>query len=258
MGCVADNSAAVFDDVSDGRWMKAVAGIRQWSRATRKPFIEIGWQLARERVSAVFVPMARAALNATQQGGADLLTARLRSLIDEPPGDALAAAGSEFPSSKRSLARQLLGYSREARLSLPALPLDMTYTYPFVHRPLVEFVLAIPGEELSAPERTRSLMRRAFAALLPPRIVERTSKGLLSAGRDAGSSSACTGCSSCRAAGGRPARLAPAGAARRGDSGRDRWRRSGGRGSALRLASRGVVDITTSAGPRRNAKTERR
>src|SRR5258707_13221953 len=53
----------------------------------------------------------------------------------------------------------------------------MTYTYPFVHRPLVEFVLAIPGEELSAPGRTRSLMRRSFAELLPPRILERTSKG---------------------------------------------------------------------------------
>jgi len=88
-----------------------------------------------------------------------------------------AAAASAFRLSKRGLASQLLRYSHEARLSHPIAPVDITYTYPFVHRPLVEFVLAIPGAELSAPGRLRSLMRRAFAELLPSRVVERTSKG---------------------------------------------------------------------------------
>jgi len=176
MGCVADNSVAVFDDVSEGRWLKAGSSIRQWSRATRKPFVEIGWQLARERVFAALLPM-RAMLNERQQRGADLLTARLRAFAEEPADDTIAAAASAFPASKRPLARQLLGYSHEARLSMPVLPLDVTYTYPFVHRPLVEFVLAIPGEELSAPGLTRSLMRRSFADLLPARIAERASKG---------------------------------------------------------------------------------
>jgi hypothetical protein len=177
MGCRVDNSVAVFDDLEDGRLVKAAAGIRQWSRATRKPFVEIGWQLARERLSAAFPPMGVAALNETQQLGADLLTSRLRSLIEQTPADGIAAAAAGFRLSQRLLARTLLGYSHEARLSVPAPPLDITYTYPFVHRPLVEFVLAIPGEELSAPGRMRSLMRRSFAELLPPRIVQRISKG---------------------------------------------------------------------------------
>jgi asparagine synthase (glutamine-hydrolysing) len=177
MGCIADNSVAVFDELADGRRWAAGAGIRQWSRATRKPFIEIGWQLARERLSAAFPPLAVRGLNETQARGVDLLTSRLRSLAEERPGDRVAADASMFRPSKRPLARELLGYSCEARLSIPAPPLDMTYAYPFVHRPLVEFVMAIPGEELSAPGMMRSLMRRAFAELLPTRIVERTSKG---------------------------------------------------------------------------------
>ena len=80
-------------------------------------------------------------------------------------------------SSRQTPTGAVLGYAIEARLSLPMLPLDVIYTYPFVHRPLVEFVMAIPGEELSAPGQMRSLMRRSFAGLLPPRVVERTSKG---------------------------------------------------------------------------------
>jgi asparagine synthase (glutamine-hydrolysing) len=177
MGCIADNSVAVFDDVADGRVMRAAAGVRRWSRATRKPFIEIGWQLVRERAAAAFSPIAMPPLNDAQQRGASLLTRRLRSLVDERPDPALAAAASAIRPSKRQLAKVLLGYSSEARLSLPAMPLDITYTYPFVHRPLVEFVIAIPGEQLSAPGELRSLMRRSFRGLLPSRIVERTSKG---------------------------------------------------------------------------------
>jgi asparagine synthase (glutamine-hydrolysing) len=177
MGCLVDNSVAVLDEMADTHWSAAIAGIRQWSLATRKPFIEIGWCLLRERVSAVaFASGVVPAVNEVEDRGADLLTRRLRLLTEEYSDD-VAATAARFRPSKRPLARQLLGYSREARLSVPVPPIDVIYTYPFVHRPLVEFVLAIPGEQLSAPGQMRSLMRRSFAALLPPRVVQRTSKG---------------------------------------------------------------------------------
>jgi hypothetical protein len=38
-------------------------------------------------------------------------------------------------------------------------------------------MFAIPGEQLSAPGVTRSLMRRAFANLVPARVLRRVSKG---------------------------------------------------------------------------------
>jgi hypothetical protein len=176
MGCIPDNSVAVLDDVSDGRLLTAAAGLRQWSRATRKPFIEIGWQAIRESLPAAFSSIV-GSLNETQAQGAALLTGRLHSLMEDVPDDALATAALAIRPSKRQLARLVLGYAIEARLSLPMLPLDVIYTYPFVHRPLVEFVMAIPGEELSAPGRMRSLMRRSFEGLVPPRILQRTSKG---------------------------------------------------------------------------------
>jgi asparagine synthase (glutamine-hydrolysing) len=48
--------------------------------------------------------------------------------------------------------------------------------YPFLHRPLVEFCLSVPGEQFMRPGQTRSLHRRALRSWLPERIAERQGK----------------------------------------------------------------------------------
>ena len=50
-------------------------------------------------------------------------------------------------------------------------------TYPFTHRPLVEFLQAIPATQWIRPGETRSLMRRALRDYLPPQIAKRKGKG---------------------------------------------------------------------------------
>jgi len=50
-------------------------------------------------------------------------------------------------------------------------------TYPFTHRPLVEFLQAIPATQWIRPGETRSLMRRALRGYLPPDIAKRKGKG---------------------------------------------------------------------------------
>jgi asparagine synthase (glutamine-hydrolysing) len=49
--------------------------------------------------------------------------------------------------------------------------------YPFMYRPLVEFLQAIPFEQHVRPGETRSLMRRSLRTVLPDRIARRRSKG---------------------------------------------------------------------------------
>lgn len=161
MGCQPDNSEAVFDDLRRGRLGGALSSMRAWSRATRKPFMEIACRL--------LAPAAR-----PPDTGAGLLAAPLRTRLQDMPA---IDDVSGVRRSKRSLARMVLGYSRGGRLQIPLYPAGVVYTYPFSHRPLVEFVLAIPGDQLSAPGTMRALMRRAFADLLPPRILNRQSKG---------------------------------------------------------------------------------
>jgi asparagine synthase (glutamine-hydrolysing) len=49
-------------------------------------------------------------------------------------------------------------------------------TYPFMHRPLVEFCLGIPLEQKLRPGETRSVLRRALGDVLPPVIAQRKNK----------------------------------------------------------------------------------
>jgi asparagine synthase (glutamine-hydrolysing) len=173
MGCLPDNSVAVFDDVAAGRWLTALASIRAWSRATRKPFVEIAGRLAAE-ATRPWMPKIKQALTDPQRAGWHLLSDRMRGLVD---GEAVPDEDAAVRLSKRELARLVMGYSRQARLQRPIESAGVTHTYPFAHRPLVEFVLSIPGEQSSAPGQLRSLMRRAFRGMVPARVLARTSKG---------------------------------------------------------------------------------
>ncbi len=47
------------------------------------------------------------------------------------------------------------------------------FSYPFTHRPLVEFLLAIPVEQKVRPGETKSILRRALHDLLPPELINR-------------------------------------------------------------------------------------
>jgi len=162
MGCQPDNSAAVFDDLARRALLTAIRNLRGWSRATRKPLVEVAWKLLAADAS---IPL---------DTGADLLTPRLQAMLRDTPR---IEVPPDVRRSKRVLARMVLGYSAAARLDVPHRSPDVVYAYPFTHRPLVDFMLAIPGEQLSAPGVTRSLMRRAFANLVPARILRRVSKG---------------------------------------------------------------------------------
>ncbi|HXQ69530.1 MAG TPA: asparagine synthase-related protein, partial [Pyrinomonadaceae bacterium] len=50
-------------------------------------------------------------------------------------------------------------------------------SHPFGHRPLLEFLQAIPFEQFLRPRENRSLMRRALRDLLPEKIARRKTKG---------------------------------------------------------------------------------
>ena len=63
-------------------------------------------------------------------------------------------------------------------------------SHPFMHRPLVEFIHAIPLQQKIRPGETRSLMRRALKNLLPSKVLNRRTKrgpdeaGLRAVGRE--------------------------------------------------------------------------
>src|SRR5579884_1888716 len=66
-----------------------------------------------------------------------------------------------------------------ATKSLPG-PYSYETRYPFLDRDLLEFIFAIPRDQLLQPGYRRSLMRRALATLVPPEILQRKRKAYLS------------------------------------------------------------------------------
>ena len=50
-------------------------------------------------------------------------------------------------------------------------------SYPYMHRPLIEFLQAIPFDQLLRPGQNRSLMRRALRDLVPEKVLQRKTKG---------------------------------------------------------------------------------
>jgi hypothetical protein len=67
----------------------------------------------------------------------------------------------------------------EMRSLQPSEPLQhFEYTHPFAHRPLVEFLMAVPPDVLCRPGEPRRLMRSALSDLWPAKLQARRSKGL--------------------------------------------------------------------------------
>jgi asparagine synthase (glutamine-hydrolysing) len=168
MGCAPDNSVAVFDDLAGLHLRAALSNMRQWSRACRKPFLETAWGLVCEAIG-------RGLGSSTDVPGAAVLVPNLRAYALEPATSRDPARAVRL--AQRQQARSILFYMLQGRLENWVGKGAVAEVHPFAHRPLVEYLLAIPGDELSAPGNTRSLMRRAFAGLVPDRILRRTSKG---------------------------------------------------------------------------------
>ncbi len=150
--------------------------LRSWSNALRKPYLQLLWKdallpLLPRRVQTVFkrgpagtLPpwfspsfIKRMNLRERNLGIKDTFGFRLSSEKDQSAG---------FISMVRGLS---LGSRSEQSC--------IDFTYPYLHRPLVEFLQAIPVEQLLRPGENRSLMRRAMRGILPDKIAERKTKG---------------------------------------------------------------------------------
>jgi asparagine synthase (glutamine-hydrolysing) len=71
-----------------------------------------------------------------------------------------------------ALRRQLASFSH-------TLPAFCEKRYPYLDRDLMEFLFAIPAEQLQRPGRRRSLMRRALVGIVPDEVLNRKRKAFM-------------------------------------------------------------------------------
>jgi len=150
--------------------------LRLWSRTLSKPCVSLLWH----KTVVPVLPQAlqpwcrRAAMNKVpgwfNPGFVARMKLRERKL---PPLDPF---GFRLPSE----IDQSISYLSVVKSVSPCYRRELTCldsSHPFLHRPLIEFLQAIPFEQLLRPGENRSLMRRALRDLLPEKIARRKTKG---------------------------------------------------------------------------------
>lgn len=88
----------------------------------------------------------------------------------------LSALTTPFPRVKRPMAGGLYAAGLNGAAGNLDLVPGVTMTCPYVHRPLVEFVLGVPQLAFWEPDTVRSGMRRIMDGMLPPLTLGRTCK----------------------------------------------------------------------------------
>jgi len=148
--------------------------LQVWSEATHIPYAQLLWQ----EVVLPFLPVSVRARFQNQIQLSSWLDRDFvkRTRIEERlvlPRDPF---GSRLPSRRIQSSRIwyiVMNIARGEYWEHAA----YEKTYPFLHRPLVEFLMNVPMGQKLRPDDTRSLMRRALKDLLPKKVLERRSKG---------------------------------------------------------------------------------
>lgn len=170
-GNLVDDSIQVADSLRQMRFGTAVEQALQWSRSLRVPVYSVLWSAVRAAFGGAFQWQETAG---GQNSLAPSFLARARRLASRRAGDE-ALAGANPSRRKRIFAlRQLFG----SRFFACPDPLHgVLYSHPYTHRPLLDFLLAIPPSLLCRPGEPRRLMRRALRGSVPDPILRRRSKG---------------------------------------------------------------------------------
>jgi asparagine synthase (glutamine-hydrolysing) len=159
-----------------GRIVRLIRRAHEWSDALRLPFVQTLYYHALEPA----LPASVRRLLRARRASAELslyrdeyvrhaqLRERLASGL-EPIADGTAAARDQAAGVATVTAQVATGFRRQV--------CSADVTYPFLHRPLVEFLQAIPFDQHVRPGESRVVQRAAMKALLPDMILHRRSKG---------------------------------------------------------------------------------
>jgi asparagine synthase (glutamine-hydrolysing) len=174
-----DDSLQVAASVRRGALSTACREAFAWSRVLRRPAVGILSRAVAAALPAAIAPRAVYAREALSVGADASLTPALRARLADPSA-LLSSAWRHAPPERRKhwLALTLM---REMRLLQRYDAAGIDYAHPFAHRPLVEFLMAVPADVLCRPGEPRRLMRRALAPFWPAALRGRRSKSLFGA-----------------------------------------------------------------------------
>ena len=171
LGSSDDPSPELCDLLVDGKLLALHKRLQVWSEALKRPYLWLLWQ-------RTILPTLPQLVQQSQRQIPRWFNAEFveRNHMREITNANLDIYGFRLPSGRDqsagfvSVVNHIAAGYRRAHF-------NVEIRYPYLHRPLVEFLQAIPVEQRLRPGETRSLMRRSFRTLLPDRISRRRTKG---------------------------------------------------------------------------------
>lgn len=174
-----DDSLQVARPLGRGRLLQASRDSLAWSRATGLP---AAWILTRAfRAALPYLDRAASLYEIagmTDQGDTSLRASFLQRAGFSGPAGLVSNEWMAARPWRRPHVRALTVMRELRLLEAPETMDGLDYGHPFMHRPLVEFLLSIPAEVVCRPGEPRRLMRRALSAMWPAALRGRRSKGL--------------------------------------------------------------------------------
>lgn len=178
MGNAFDDSDQVSGHLRRFQLRAAAREAYEWSRCLRVPIYPILWRALKMTLSS-WTPEPAADLTPTswqRRVEANSLTPYYARIAAEAEPDPCEYEWRSAPPERRRRFRAMARMLSSRRLQAPEPLQHISFTHPYAHRPLVEFMLTIPPELVCGPHEPRRLMRFAFATLLPEAVLYRRSK----------------------------------------------------------------------------------
>ncbi|HUI57391.1 MAG TPA: asparagine synthase-related protein [Bryobacteraceae bacterium] len=172
MGNWLDDSEQASDCLRQGQLWRGIQEAFAWSQSLEAPVYSILWRAMRGGDPDLSGDVPRNRIHG------DSLTARFRDRARARQRDhsVRPLLQGACPTRKKRL-RALHQMLSSRFLQSPEALCGASYAHPYLHRPLVEFLLAIPPAVVCRPGEPRRLMRRALKGLVPEVIRRRRSKG---------------------------------------------------------------------------------
>jgi len=174
--CATGNPApALADLLRRGRLITLHESLKQWSAFLKRPYLDL---FVKEAVCSLLPESLRARWAIKP----DL---RLPPWYDTEFAIRMNLSDRNLPwhlaNYADPIARdQAIGFEAASRTAARASYRShgiIEVSHPFLHRPLVEFLQAIPFDQRLRPNETRSVLRRSLKGLLPEKILRRKTKG---------------------------------------------------------------------------------
>ena len=163
--------------LAEFRFVALAGRLKTWALSQRKTWFQLLWEASR-----VFLPNRFPGARPSQRSPGWLVPRFARRHASALAGyDVRLKFLGPRPSFQENLSA-LQGLRRYVACSIISARGGGARRYPYLDRDLLEFLFAVPREELIEPGRRRSLMRRALAGIVPDEILTRKRKAYVSRG----------------------------------------------------------------------------